>query len=60
MMPAVPQQLPSPGQQQPLSTNRVVSGIAKGGTESTWLYPSEQMFYNSLKRKGKGDDVKVS
>jgi cytochrome c heme-lyase len=58
-MPAVPQQLPSPGQEQPLSTNRVVSGIAKGGTEGTWLYPSEQMFYNSLKRKGKGGDVKV-
>lgn len=23
----------------------------------TWLYPSPQMFYNALKRKGKGNDV---
>ena len=46
LMPATAQQLPSPGQDKPLSTNRVVSGIAKGGTDSTWVYPSPQMFYN--------------
>jgi cytochrome c heme-lyase len=57
LMPATAQQLPTPDQPIPLPTHRVVSGIAKGGTDSTWVYPSEQMFYNSLKRKGKGDDV---
>jgi len=58
MMPAQAQQLPSAGQEKALPTTRVVSGIAKGGTDDTWVYPSEQMFYNSLKRKGKGADVK--
>lgn len=57
LMPATAQQLPSPGQDAPLSTHRVVSGIAKGGTESSWVYPSPQMFYNSLVRKGKGEAV---
>ncbi|EKX43298.1 hypothetical protein GUITHDRAFT_73289, partial [Guillardia theta CCMP2712] len=57
MMPAKAQQLPSPGQAAPLSQHRVQSGIAKGGTDSTWVYPSEQMFYNALVRKGKGEDV---
>ena len=59
LMPATAQQLPTPGQEKPLSTDRVVSGIAKGGTDSTWVYPSPQMFYNSLMRKGKGADVKA-
>jgi hypothetical protein len=58
MMPAAAQQLPVPGQEKPMQTNRVVSGIAKGGADSSWVYPSEQMFYNSLVRKGKGQDVK--
>eukprot|EP00743_Colponemidia_sp_Colp-15_P004296 GILK01004634.1.p1 GENE.GILK01004634.1~~GILK01004634.1.p1 ORF type:complete len:262 (+),score=30.70 GILK01004634.1:63-848(+) len=52
-----PQQDPWPGQKVPLPKERVQSNIRKGGTESTWLYPSEQMFFNALKRKGKGDDV---
>mmetsp|Transcript_12208 Transcript_12208/g.36640 ORF Transcript_12208/g.36640 Transcript_12208/m.36640 type:complete len:294 (-) Transcript_12208:605-1486(-) len=45
------------GQQQPLSTDRVKSSIPKGGTSDSWLYPSPQMFYNALMRKGKGEDV---
>lgn len=59
MMPATPNQLPAPGQKEPLSTDRVKSSIPKAGAEGeeTWTYPSPQMFYNSLKRKGKADGV---
>jgi cytochrome c heme-lyase len=59
MMPATPNQLPSPGQKVRLSTDRVSSSIPKSGeTEgTTWTYPSPQMFFNALKRKGKADDV---
>ena len=56
-MPVVPNQLPWPGQSAPLSTERAVSTIPKGGTAGTWVFPSPQMFYNALMRKGKGDDV---
>ncbi|KFM24538.1 Cytochrome c-type heme lyase [Auxenochlorella protothecoides] len=56
-MPAEPNQQPSPGQKKLLSTQRVVSNIPKGNTESTWVYPSPQMFFNALRRKGKGDDI---
>lgn len=57
MMPIEPNQQPCPGQKKLLSTQRMQSNIPKGGTSSTWQYPSPQMFYNALKRKGKGDDV---
>lgn len=58
MMPASPNQLPVAGQDAPLPQERVKSSIPKGGTESTWVYPSPQQFYNSLVRKQKkGDDV---
>lgn len=55
-MPFNPNQLPSPGQRTVLSTERVVSHIPKGGSAAgdTWTYPSPQMFYNALARKGKG------
>lgn len=37
-----------------LSTERVKSSIPKGGTDTeTWTYPSPQMFWNALVRKGK-------
>lgn len=53
-MPAVANQLPAPVQSKSLPTERVQSTIGKGGTEnSTWTYPSPQMFYNALARKGK-------
>jgi len=58
MMPA-PNQSPAPGQSEPLPIERVKSSIPKGGTEGTWLYPSPQMFYNSLVRKNKADGVEV-
>lgn len=57
LMPSTPNQLPSPGQRAPLSTDRAKSTIPKANTEENWTYPSEQMFYNSLKRKGKADAV---
>lgn len=57
MMPYNPSQEPNEAQRFPLEQERVQSTIPKGGTEGTWLYPSEQMFFNALKRKGKGEDV---
>jgi len=60
-MPLNPQQLPAVGQREVLSTERVLSHIPKGGTDgNTWEYPSPQMFFNALKRKGKGEDVSES
>ena len=56
-MPSNPNQLPREDQSEPLSTARTKSTIPKGGTDSTWTYPSPQMFFNALKRKGKGEDV---
>lgn len=48
-----PNQRPSPGQPFPLSTERQKSSIPKAGTESeTWVYPSAQMFWNAMLRKG--------
>lgn len=44
-MPANPNQRPAPGQEKALSTARVPSTIPKGGDESTWTYPSPQMFW---------------
>jgi len=55
MMPP-PNQRPSPDQPFPLSTNRVSSSIPKfapkGEEDKTWQYPSPQMFWNAMSRKG--------
>ena len=48
-MPVEPNQRPYPGQRKPISTARVQSTIPKGGTNTTWLYPSPQMFYNGAR-----------
>ena len=45
-MPLEPNQQPCAGQRKVISTQREASNIPKGGTDSTWLYPSPQMFYN--------------
>lgn len=42
-MPATANQIPAPDQSVDLSKERVSSSIPKGGTDSTWLYPSPQM-----------------
>jgi len=59
MMPP-PNQTPAPGQKFLLSTHRMESSILRGdytpqhqqGAGAQWMYPSEQMFYNAMKRKG--------
>lgn len=56
-MPTEPNQRPIAGQKKHISTQRLPSNIPKGGTETTWVYPSPQMFYNALHRKNKADDV---
>lgn len=46
-------QNPAPDQPFPLSTDREVSGIPKAGVENEkWVYPSQQMFWNAMLRKG--------
>ncbi|GAB0493261.1 hypothetical protein MMPV_004537 [Pyropia vietnamensis] len=60
LMPTSPNQTPSPGQRAPLSTNRERSSIPKVSNPNSpdvWVYPSQQMFYNALSRKGKAADV---
>lgn len=50
---------PLPGQSKPLGTWRQNSSIPSG-KDPVWVYPSEQMFYNAMKRKGwspKEDDM---
>lgn len=53
MMPP-PNQQPSPGQPFHLPINRQVSSIPRGGTskDENWVYPSQQMFWNAMLRKG--------
>ena len=48
-----PNQTPGMGQRAPLPTGRAVSSIpSAAGGDPLWVYPSEQMFYNAMKRKG--------
>jgi len=53
MMPP-PNQRPSPDQPFPLPTDRQKSTIPKatGKDGETWVYPSQQMFWNAMLRKG--------
>lgn len=52
MMPS-PNQKPAPDQPFPLPTARQKSNIPKAGTETeVWEYPSQQMFWNAMLRKG--------
>ncbi|KAL1925661.1 uncharacterized protein VTP21DRAFT_544 [Calcarisporiella thermophila] len=54
-MPAVPDQTSAPDQRIPLSTDRQHSTIPKSSSnsekEGVWIYPSEQMFFNAMRRK---------
>ena len=47
-----PNQRPSPDQPFPLPIDREVSTIPKAGTDEKWVYPSQQMFWNAMRRKG--------
>ena len=52
MMPP-PNQRPSPDQPFNLSTDRQKSSIPKASAPGeTWVYPSQQMFWNAMLRKG--------
>ncbi|OUC49705.1 cytochrome c/c1 heme lyase [Trichinella nativa] len=51
MMPPENQQ-PAPDQPFPLSTERELSSIPKAGSDENWMYPSAQMFWNAMLRKG--------
>jgi len=52
MMPP-PNQRPAPDQPFPLPTDRIESSIPKAGSENErWVYPSQQMFWNAMLRKG--------
>jgi len=60
-----PNQLPAPDQPFPLPTERQVSSIPKAipqnEKDTHWVYPSQQMFWNAMLRKGwrwKEDDLK--
>lgn len=59
-MPPANQQ-PAPDQPFPLPTDRQVSTIPKAtGEGEFWVYPSQQMFWNAMLRKGwrwKKDDI---
>ncbi|XP_069703448.1 holocytochrome c-type synthase [Periplaneta americana] len=60
MMPP-PNQQPAPDQPFPLPTQRQTSTIPKAGAEHEfWVYPSQQMFWNAMLRKGwrwKDEDI---
>eukprot|EP00736_Rhodelphis_marinus_P005331 Rmarinus@m.23798 len=48
-------QMPAPNQKGPLPTHRQVSSIPRGAVEeedARWVYPSQQMFFNAMRRKG--------
>ncbi len=56
LMPLEPRQQPSEGQPFDLSKNRQTSTIPKADpkdeNDKYWVYPSEQMFWNAMIRKG--------
>lgn len=59
MMPDERGEEPIPGQRKSLSRDRERSSIPKAGTGGErWVYPSEQMFFSALARKGKADGVR--
>ena len=46
-------QKPAKGQRAALPTERATSSIpSAAGGDPLWVYPSEQQFYNAMKRKG--------
>ncbi|CAK6969176.1 holocytochrome c-type synthase [Scomber scombrus] len=51
MMPP-PNQVPAADQPFPLPVGREESTIPRHGSEKHWVYPSEQMFWNAMLRKG--------
>ncbi|XP_010859855.1 PREDICTED: cytochrome c-type heme lyase [Bison bison bison] len=55
-----PNQTPAPDQPFPLSTVREESSIPRADSDKKWVYPSEQMFWNAMLKKGwkwKDEDI---
>ncbi|XP_057575304.1 holocytochrome c-type synthase isoform X3 [Hippopotamus amphibius kiboko] len=55
-----PNQTPAPDQPFALSTVREESSIPRADSDKKWVYPSEQMFWNAMLRKGwkwKDEDI---
>lgn len=51
-MPKVSQQNPQPDQKMRLDTEREISTIPRANSDDKlWVYPSEQMFFNAMRRK---------
>ncbi|CAO3654442.1 unnamed protein product [Mucor fragilis] len=51
-MPKVSQQSPQPDQKMPLGKQRETSTIPRANSDDKlWIYPSEQMFFNAMRRK---------
>ncbi|KAK4514976.1 FAD-dependent urate hydroxylase [Mucor velutinosus] len=51
-MPKVSQQSPQPDQKMPLGKERETSTIPRANSDDKlWIYPSEQMFFNAMRRK---------
>lgn len=56
-MPKISQQTPAPDQKMPLGKDRETSTIPRANSEDKlWVYPSEQMFFNAMKRKNWSPD----
>lgn len=56
-MPNIPQQAPQPDQKTPLGKEREISTIPRANSEDKlWIYPSEQMFFNAMRRKNWSPD----
>lgn len=47
-----PNQVPAPDQPFALPLAREESSIPRHDTDKKWVYPSEQMFWNAMLRKG--------
>ncbi|CAO0796857.1 unnamed protein product [Mucor circinelloides] len=51
-MPKISQQSPQPDQKMPLGKERETSTIPRANSDDKlWIYPSEQMFFNAMRRK---------
>ncbi|XP_072129602.1 holocytochrome c-type synthase [Mobula birostris] len=62
MMPP-PNQQPAPDQPFSLSVVREESSIPRSNSDKRWVYPSEQMFWNAMLRKGwrwRNEDITAS
>ncbi|RCH89400.1 hypothetical protein CU097_005516 [Rhizopus azygosporus] len=62
-MPKVSEQAPQHDQRLPLGKERQISSIPRANSsEKMWIYPSEQMFFNAMRRKNwtpKEEDMSV-